>query len=151
MLRWISLIAVLIAFSMPVKAQTDTPEEWRKQIVIRLSSSKRFPLEALGQAGTAKVGFVLDRRGRLVSHWLEESTGNHTLDVESLAIVERAQPFPIPPSELDETHLRMSAPFVFAARPAHQLRDSPDIGKIREIVQGEAQVDTKMRSICRGC
>ena len=95
--------------------------------------------------------FVLDRRGRLVSHWLEESTGSEPLDVESLAIVERAQPFPIPPSELDETHLRMSAPFVFAARPAHHLRDSPDIGKIREIFEGEAQVDTKMRSICRGC
>ena len=106
---------------------------------------------ALGQTGTAKVGFVLDRRGRLVSHWLEESTGSEPLDVESLAIVERAQPFPIPPSELDETHLRMSAPFVFAARPAHHLRDSPDIGKIREIFEGEAQVDTKMRSICRGC
>jgi periplasmic protein TonB len=151
MLRRISLTALLITIAMPGYTQTDTGEEWRKQIVIRLSATKRFPLEARGHTGTAKVGFVLDRRGRLVSHWLEESTGNHTLDVESLAIVERAQPFPIPPSELDETHLRMSAPFVFAARPAHQLRDGPDIGKIKEIFQGEAQVDTKMRSICRGC
>ena len=56
MLRWISLIAVLIAFSMPVKAQTDTPEEWRKQIVIRLSSSKRFPPGAFGQAGRLRAG-----------------------------------------------------------------------------------------------
>jgi periplasmic protein TonB len=151
MLRRISLIALLIVVSMPANAQTDTVEEWRKQIVIRLSAIKRFPPGALGQTGTAKVGFVLDRRGRLVSHWLEESTGSQPLDIESLAIVERAQPFPIPPSELDETHLRMSAPFVFAARPAHHLRDSPDIGKIREIFEGEAQVDTKMRSICRGC
>jgi len=151
MLRRISLIALLTAIAMPGYAQTDTGKEWRKQIVIRLSASKRFPLEARGQTGTAIVGFVLDRRGRLVSHWLEESTGSQPLDVESLAIVERAQPFPIPPSELDETHLRMSAPFVFAARPAHHLRDSPDICKIREIFEGEAQVDTKMRSICRGC
>jgi len=151
MLRWIGLIALLIVVSMPANAQTDTVEEWRKQIVIRLSAIKRFPPGALGQTGTAKVGFVLDRRGRLVSHWLEESTGSQPLDLESLAIVERAQPFPIPPSELDETHLRMSAPFVFAARPAHHLRDSPDIGKVREIFQGEAQVDTKMRGVCRGC
>ena len=87
MLRRISLIALLIAIAMPSYAQIDTGEEWRKQIVIRLSASKRFPLEARGQTGTAQVGFVLDRQGRLVSHWLEESTGNHTLDVESLAIV----------------------------------------------------------------
>jgi protein TonB len=151
MLRWIGLIALLIVVSMPANAQTDTVEEWRKQIVIRLCAIKRFPPGALGQTGTAKVGFVLDRRGRLVSHWLEESTGSQPLDLESLAIVERAQPFPVPPSELDETPLRISAPFVFAARPAHHLRDSPDIGKIREIFEGEAQVDTRMRSICRGC
>jgi protein TonB len=151
MLRRISLTALLITIAMPGYTQTDTGAEWRKQIVIRLSASKRFPLEARGQAGTAQVGFVLDRQGRLVSYWLEESTGSQPLDLESLAIVERAQPFPIPPPELDETHLRMSAPFFFAARPAHHLRDSPDIGKIREILQGETQVDTKMRSICRGC
>ena len=114
MLRWISLIAVLIAFSMPVKAQTDTPEEWRKQIVIRLSSSsKRFPPEALGQAGTAKVGFVLDRHGRLVSHWLMESTGNRALDEESLAFVERTQPFPIPPADLEEHRLTLAVPIIF--------------------------------------
>ena len=113
MLRWISLIAVLIAFSMPVKAQTDTPEEWRKQIVIRLSSSKRFPPETSGQAGTAKVGFVLDRHGRLVSHWLMESTGNRALDEESLAIVERAQPFPIPPPDLEEHRLTLAVPIIF--------------------------------------
>jgi periplasmic protein TonB len=113
MLRWISLIAVLIAFSTPVKAQNDPPEEWRKQIVIRLSSSKRFPPEALGQAGTTKVGFVLDRYGRLVSHWLMESTGNRALDEESLAIVERAQPFPIPPPDLEEHRLTLAVPIIF--------------------------------------
>ena len=146
MLRRISLIALLIAIAMPSYAQIDTGEEWRKQIVIRLSASKRFPLEARGQTGTAQVGFVLDRQGRLVSHWLEQSTGNHTLDVESLAIVERAQPFPIPPPELDETHLRMSAPFVFAARPAHYLRESPDSWE-----QEQARLRAKVGGICRGC
>jgi periplasmic protein TonB len=113
MLRWISLIAVLVAFSMPVKAQTDTPEEWRKQIVIRLSSSKRFPPGAFGQAGTAKVGFVLDRHGRLVSHWLMESTGYRALDEESLAMVERAQPFPMPPLDLEEHRLTLAVPVIF--------------------------------------
>ena len=122
------------------------PEEWRKQIVIRLSSSKRFPPEARGQAGTAKVGFVLDRHGRLVSHWLEESTGNRALDVESLAIVERAQPFPIPPPDLEETHLTIAHRSISAS--AWLIRDSPVIGESG--IQAKLKWH-KVRSICRGC
>src|SRR5882724_8024702 len=97
MLRRIACVALFVAIAMPSYAQTDIAGEWRKQISIRLSSSKRFPLGALGQRGTTKVGFIVDRNGKLVSRWLEESTGIAALDEESLAIVERAQPFPIPP------------------------------------------------------
>src|SRR5512138_3254746 len=99
MLRPIGLVALLIAVVMPVHAQTDSVKEWHKQIVLRISSYKRFPPQAMGEIGTAKVSFVLDRDGRLVSHWLEESTGNRALDEESLAIIERSQPLPAPPPE----------------------------------------------------
>jgi protein TonB len=109
----ISLLALFIAIATPGYAQTDTREQWRKQIVIRLANNKRFPPEAKDQAGTAQVGFILDRTGRLVSHWLVESTGHRALDKESLAIVERAQPFPIPPPDIDEDHLRMIVPLNF--------------------------------------
>lgn len=151
MLRWISLIALLAAMTTPGYAQTNTVEEWRKQVVIRLNGSKRFPVAALGQGGTTKVSFILDREGKLVSHWLEESSGVPVFDEESLALVQRAQPFPAPPPDLDEDGLKMTAPLIFAARPMRHHDTSPEIGKIREILQSEAQVDTKMRSICRGC
>jgi len=94
MLRRIGLIALLIAVSMPVHAQTDSVKEWHKQIVLRISSYKRFPPQAMGEIGTAKVGFVLDRDGRLVSHWLEESTGHRALDEESLSIIELPEETP---------------------------------------------------------
>jgi protein TonB len=151
MLRRIACVALFVAIAMPSYAQTDIAGEWRKQISIRLSSSKRFPLGALGQRGTTKVGFIVDRNGKLVSRWLEESTGIAALDEESLAIVERAQPFPIPPPELGEDQLRMTIPLIFDARPAGYRDTSPDLGKMREILHGEDQVSSKMRSICRGC
>lgn len=136
MLRRISLIVLLIA--MPGLAKADPVEEWRKQIATRLENNKRFPPAALDQRGTAKVGFVLDRSGRLVSHWLVESAGSRALDEESLAIIERAQPFPIPPPNLKEDHPRLTIAFVFANHP-------------NSWEQEEARLRAKVGSICRGC
>jgi protein TonB len=113
MLRSIGLIAVLLAIPMPADAQTDGVKEWHKQIVMQIGSKKRFPWQAAGEEGAAKVGFVLDRDGRLISHWLEESTGNRVLDDESLAILERSQPFPAPPPGLNEDRLTLRIPLIF--------------------------------------
>lgn len=148
MLRPISSIALLFALAVPGYAQTDTVEAWRKEIVVRLNASKRFPMAALGQTGTAKVGFVLDRTGKLVSSWLLESSGVPAFDEESRAIVTRAQPYPVPPSDLGEGGLKLSVPMTYKQRHPNT---SADIGKMREILQGEAQVESRMRSICRGC
>ena len=144
MSRRISLIALLIVFAMPGLAKADTVEEWRKQISTRLESNKRFPPAARDQRGTAKVGFVLDRNGRLVSHWLVESAGSRALDEESLAIIERTQPFPIPPPDLKEDQLELAIAFVFATRPG--LSDRPGPWE-----QEEARLRAKVQTICRGC
>jgi periplasmic protein TonB len=138
MLRRISLIALLIVIAMPGLAKADTVEEWRKQIATRLESNKRFPPAASDQRGTAKVSFVLDRNGKLVSHWLMESAGSRALDEESLAIIERAQPFPIPPPNLKEDQLKLAIGFIFATRPGAWEQE-------------EAKLKAKVQSICRGC
>jgi protein TonB len=130
MLRRIGLIVLLVVVARPVHAQTDSVKEWHKQIVLRISSYKRFPPQAMGEIGTAKVGFVLDREGRLVSHWLEESTGNRALDEESLAIIERSQPVPAPPPELDRDRLTLTIPFLFGVNPDNLVA----LGKHPEIL-----------------
>ncbi|WOH51565.1 energy transducer TonB [Bradyrhizobium sp. sBnM-33] len=145
MLRRISLIALLTTIAMPAVARSETIKEWHKEIIARLDSSKRFPAAASDHRGTAKVGFVLDRNGGLVSRWLEESTGNRALDEESLAIIERAQPFPIPPPNLNEDHLRLAIPFIFANRPGFANQPGPSWE------QEEARLRSKVNSICRGC
>jgi len=143
MLRRISLIALLIAIAMPGLAKADTVEEWHKQMAIRLNSNKGFTPMAPGQSGTVKVGFVIDRTGKLVSNWLAESTGIAALDEQALAIVERSQPFPVPPPELDDDRLSLIVPVVFRHWPAS--------GPYHTLEQENAAVNAKMRSICRGC
>jgi periplasmic protein TonB len=123
---------------MPAFAQSETIKEWHKEIIARLDNSKRFPAAASDHRGTAIIGFVLDRNGGLVSHWLMESSGNRALDEESLATFERAQPFPIPPPNLKEDHLRLAIPFIFANRPGPWEQE-------------EARLRSKVNSICRGC
>jgi protein TonB len=102
-------------------------------------------LAARGQTGTAKVGFVLDRQGKLVSHWLAESTGYRVLDEESLATLERTQPFPIPPPDLKEDQLTLAIPFNYGHRPGSSGQES---GLWDE---EQTRLRAKVNNICRGC
>jgi protein TonB len=114
---------------------------WKKQIVTRLNASKRFPPGAMGQSGVAKVGFVLDRSGKLISRELMQSSGFSALDTEALATVDRAQPFPVAPPEIGDDTQKLAVPIVFKRLPSQVL----------DIIKEEATVNAKMHSICRGC
>ena len=54
------------------------------------------------------------------------------------------------PPDLGEDGLKLFAPMIYSKLPRHP-DTSADIGKIREILQGETQVESRMRIICRGC
>ncbi|WP_034990927.1 energy transducer TonB [Beijerinckia mobilis] len=70
-----------------------------------LERSKHYPETALqrGARGRAVVGFSLDEEGRVVDLELLKSSGEADLDVESLALVDRASPFPVPPPGAQRT------------------------------------------------
>lgn len=73
---------------------------WRSALALRLAHAKRYPADAQArqQQGVAKVRFTLDARGHVLTRALVDSSGVASLDAESLALIERAQPFPAPPS-----------------------------------------------------
>ncbi|WP_439396198.1 energy transducer TonB [Bradyrhizobium sp. PMVTL-01] len=71
-------------------------EAWKAKLSAHSAKSGVFPAGALGQTGEAKVGFVIDRSGKLVSRALAARTGSRLLDDAALEIVARAQPFPAP-------------------------------------------------------
>ena len=76
----VGCLGFLIAVAMPCHAKPDAAGAWKKQIVTRLDASKRFPPEAMGQSGVAKVAFVLNRSGKLISNELRQSSGFQALD-----------------------------------------------------------------------
>jgi colicin import membrane protein len=64
-----------------------------------LERVKQYPETARqrGAKGIAIIGFVLDESGRIASVSLLRSSGEADLDTESVAVVNRAAPFPPPP------------------------------------------------------
>jgi TonB family protein len=88
------------SFSVPVAA-ADGSETINYQFVIggMLERVKQYPESAVrrGAKGTATIGFVLDESGGVASVSLLRSSGEADLDLESVALVRRAAPFPPPP------------------------------------------------------
>lgn len=105
--------------TLPAHAQTESQSEivnaWKARLSAHIASYRQFPAEALGKTGEARVTFVIDRSGRLISQALAMSTGSRPLDVAALQIVARAQPFPAPPSGLKDESLTLTVPIVFNA------------------------------------
>ena len=134
------LVSVIPSYAQTdvLNAQTKIVEAWKKKIVAQLTSKRVFPPAATGQSGTAKVKFVIDRQGKLISRVLVESSGSELLDAAALTMVERAEPFPKPPAEVTDDRLAFSVPVAFANGTQLWLEE-------------QAKVNAKVYGICRGC
>jgi periplasmic protein TonB len=83
----------------PPKASPDMMRKWQMTVNTRLNQFKRYPSQARsrGQEGTVTVAFVLDTDGHVVSSKIVRSSGSAILDKETLDLIARAQPYPVPP------------------------------------------------------
>jgi TonB family protein len=75
-----------------------------------LERVKHYPETARqrGAKGIAIIGFVLDESGRIASVSLLRSSGEADLDAESVALVNRAAPFPPPRGAQDSFAIEVS-------------------------------------------
>ncbi len=75
---------------------------WAGRVMARLDSVKRYPASARVRRaeGVAHIRFTMDRRGRVGSVSLEQSSGHHDLDEAAISAVRRAQPLPRPPDDV---------------------------------------------------
>jgi protein TonB len=91
---------------------------WRSQIAGMLEHSKRYPQEARSrrEQGVAQLAFSIDREGHVLSSRIVTSSGFSTLDEETLALVQRAQPFPVPPPEVSGTEIKFTVPVRYCIR-----------------------------------
>jgi TonB family protein len=77
--------------------------KWRGQLSAYLNLHKRYPEVRNTKAAKVKVGFVLDRRGHVVSMRVIEGSGDSAYDEAALEMIRRSDPVPRPPPmEADE-------------------------------------------------
>ncbi len=103
------------AETKPDQAVVDT---YHGKLLGHLNHFKRYPGVARSrrQEGVSYVRFIMDRTGHILSARLEESCGYKLLDEESLALLRRAEPLPIPPSDVRGSRIEMIVPVEFSLR-----------------------------------
>jgi protein TonB len=88
---------------------------WQKSLVFHLNKHKKYPHEARknGHEGVANVAFTIDRSGKVIASHLEKSSGSDLLDQEAIEVLQRASPFPTPPSDVPNVTINLSLPIQF--------------------------------------
>lgn len=91
---------------------------WQNQLMLKLNEAKRYPSRArrYRQEGVGYLRFSMDRNGNVLSKSIEQSSGHELLDNETLALIERAQPLPMPPNHVKGDILDFVVPIVFSLR-----------------------------------
>ena len=72
------------------------------------------------QQGVVHLRFTIDRQGEVVASEINKSSGFELLDDEVLALIQRAQPVPAPPSEVAGSRIEMLVPVSFSLRQGGQ-------------------------------
>jgi protein TonB len=146
------LVGLLLVSAIPSFAQTESRdaqtsnEAWRKKIVAQLMSTKgsTTPPGVIDHGVKAIVKFAIDRQGKLISRELEKSTGSELLDAEAISIVERSEPFPVPPADVSDDKLSFTLPVIF-------VKSKYERKWVDDLVEEQNKLGAKMRGICRGC
>jgi protein TonB len=96
-------------------ARTALLVSWKRRLALHLQRNKRYPPEAQTKRehGVVKVTFVVDRQGHIMSSTIAKSSGSDALDRETLALLQRAQPLPTPPSDVSGSQFGFSVPILF--------------------------------------
>jgi protein TonB len=91
---------------------------WQKALLLHLNRHKRYPANARSRRvqGVAKVEFKIDGEGKLVEARLADGSGSELLDAEALEVLQRASPFPAPPTPSEAGTLHLALPIEFRIR-----------------------------------
>lgn len=95
----------------PLERATSTAiASWERLLVAQLERHKRYPPQAHGAVGEARLEFSIDRAGKVLASRIVRSSGSEALDQEALALIKRAAPLPPPPSGLPDDRLSFVVP-----------------------------------------
>ena len=99
-----------------VKQPSLSRQSWYAEVNARIARELRYPRMARlrGLEGQVLLSFELGRDGSLVASSLARSSGHETLDHAALTLLERAAPFPAPPSDIEGADLRLQVPINYS-------------------------------------
>jgi periplasmic protein TonB len=102
----------------PPKASPEMVRKWQITVNTRLNQFKRYPSQARvrGHEGRVTVAFTLNTDGRVVSSKIVKSSGSAILDQETLDLIARAQPYPVPPDGTGGQDLFLEVPISYGFR-----------------------------------
>ena len=102
----------------PPKVSAEVVRKWQMTVNTRLNQYKRYPTQARTRhhEGRVVVAFTLDTDGRVVNSKIVKSSGSALLDQETLDLLARAQPFPVPPNGAGRQDLFLQVPITYAFR-----------------------------------
>lgn len=101
----------------PARASASQVAAWQSVLSARLGRAQRYPDVALArrEEGVAQLTFTLDRDGHVLSARITRFSGSEALDAETLALVRRAEPLPVPPADTSNDQLTLTMPVRFTA------------------------------------
>jgi periplasmic protein TonB len=102
----------------PPKVSPEVVHKWQTTVNTRLNQFKRYPAQARirHQEGKVIVAFTLDTDGHVVSSKIVKSSGSAILDQETLDLISRAQPYPLPPDGAGGQAMFLQVPISYAFR-----------------------------------
>lgn len=102
--------------SPPSPPSTALPS-WQGDLLRHLAKYKKYPEDARrrGMQGVARLRFVVDAEGNVLSYSIASTSGSPSLDRATMEMIRRAQPVPKPPAEvLNNGSIEILAPFVYS-------------------------------------
>ncbi|MGA7810358.1 energy transducer TonB family protein, partial [Bradyrhizobium sp.] len=83
---------------------------WESDVLARIRHAATYAANGSRDSGTVRIGFTVDRNGRLVSRRLAGSSGSAALDSAAMSVIERAQPFPHFPAGMTQAQIALTVP-----------------------------------------
>jgi protein TonB len=99
----------------PPKVSAEVVHKWQMTVNTRLNQYKRYPAQARMRhhEGRVVVAFRLDTDGHVVNSKIVKSSGSAILDQETLDLITRAQPYPVPPNGTGGQDLFLQVPIAY--------------------------------------
>jgi periplasmic protein TonB len=99
-------------------AGVEAQDDFSRELAIHIAKFKKYPRIAArrGWQGEVVLEVELTGTGQLIKKEVMKSSGHKPLDTEAMKMIDRAVPFPAPPSILSESTFTILVPISFTLR-----------------------------------